>query len=211
MKKFAVICLTAAMGLALSACSPQDSIASPSTPSATTKVAIPEKQAISIEALVKDSKGFTVGATMSARTTYVFFDAQCTHCGNLWEAAKPLQSQMKFVWIPVGVLNKASVTQGATILGASDPVAAMNEHEKSLTARTGGISASSSVDPAMTAALNTNTRVMTSFSIESVPYIVTTGKAGKLVTSAGAASTQALATLLELNYTPETAPAASAQ
>jgi thiol:disulfide interchange protein DsbG len=50
---------------------------------------------------------------------YVFFDAQCPHCAALWVAAKPLKSQAKFVWIPVGILNAASTSQGATLLAAA--------------------------------------------------------------------------------------------
>jgi thiol:disulfide interchange protein DsbG len=78
---------------------------------------------------------------MSKRTVYIFFDAQCPHCAMLWESAKPLKSQAKFVWIPVGLLNAASTAQGATLLAAGDPVAAMDEHETSMRAGRGGISA----------------------------------------------------------------------
>ncbi|UUZ63641.1 thioredoxin domain-containing protein [Polaromonas sp. P1-6] len=90
---------------------------------------------VSIAAIAAESKGFTVGSPMSTRTVYVFFDAQCPHCVALWEAAKPLKSQAKFVWIPVGILNLTSTAQGATLLAAADPVAAMNEHETSMQAK----------------------------------------------------------------------------
>ncbi len=103
---------------------------------------------VSVAAIAAEAQGFLVGSQMSARTVYVFFDAQCAHCGALWNAAKPLKSQAKFVWIPVGLLNPSSTTQGAALLAAQDPAAAMDEHETSLLAKQGGISAGSGLGPA---------------------------------------------------------------
>ena len=72
-----------------------------STPAA--KTANLASTPVSVAAVAAGATGFTVGSPMSARTVYVFFDAQCSHCGALWYAAKPLKSQAKFVWIPVAV------------------------------------------------------------------------------------------------------------
>jgi len=83
---------------------------------------------------------------MSARTVYVFFDPQCPHCADLWESAKPLKAQAKFVWIPVGLVSKASTAQGATLLAAADPAAAMEAHETSMRAQSGGISAGGDIE-----------------------------------------------------------------
>jgi len=83
---------------------------------------------VSIAAIATEAKGFTAGSTMSARTVYVFFDAQCPHCATLWNNAKPLRSQAKFVWIPVGLISPSSTAQGATLLAAQDPVALMGYH-----------------------------------------------------------------------------------
>ena len=153
---------------------------------------------VSVAAIAAEAKGFTVGATMSTRTVYVFFDAQCPHCGALWEAAKPLKSQAKFVWIPVGILNASSTAQGATLLAAKDPVAAMDEHEASLLARGGGISAGSDID-AQKAAVAKNTELMNRFGFGSIPTIVGThAQTGALVTQEGSMPTAALAALLGL-------------
>src|SRR5213592_1849296 len=95
---FAALLAAAAL---LSACSKEDS--SPAAAGAAAPQA--SSQAVTLEAIQSGAQGFTVGSPMSARTVYVFFDAQCPHCGALWEAAKPLKSQAKFVWIPVGILN----------------------------------------------------------------------------------------------------------
>lgn len=166
----------------------------PST-GATAKIA---STPVSMAAIAAEAKGFEVGSQMSARTVYVFFDAQCPHCGALWNAAKPLKSQAKFVWIPVGLLNPSSTTQGATLLAAKDPVAAMDEHETSLLAKRGGISAGSDLD-AQKAFVTKNTELMNRFGFVSIPSIVGThAKTGALVTQEGSMSTAALANLLGL-------------
>ncbi len=163
---------------------------------------------VSMAAMAEQATGFTFGSQMSARTVYVFFDAQCPHCGALWNAAKPLKSQARFVWIPVGIINASSTAQGATLLAAADPVAAMDEHENSLLARQGGISAAANLD-AQKASVAKNTELMTRFGFASIPAIIGThAQTGALVTQEGAMSTAALASLLGLQMAanPSAAP-----
>ncbi len=177
--------------LLVSACSQQDS--SKSEP-ATAKAA---KQAISLETIAAQAKGFTVGSMMSTNTVYVFFDAQCPHCGHLWEASLPFQKKVKFVWIPVGWINASSVAQGAALLTATNPGALMSEHEASLLAKKGGISAPSSIPPEIEQAIKANTQLLGSFGAEAVPFIVARDlKSGQTVSRDGAMSTQALASFL---------------
>ena len=153
---------------------------------------------VSIAAISAEAVGFTAGSTMSARTAYVFFDTQCSHCGALWYAAKPLKSQAKFIWIPVGLLNDSSTSQGAAILAASDPAVAMDAHEASLMAKGGGISAVGITD-AQKDTLRKNTELMNRFGFASIPTIVGThAQTGALVKNEGAMSTAALAGLLGL-------------
>lgn len=176
--------------LALSACSPQES------PKAG-PAAAPAKQAASVEVAAAQGKGFTVGALMSANTAYVFFDPQCPHCGHLWNASLPLQKKVKFVWIPVGWINATSTTQGAALLTAANPAELMTEHEASLLAGKGGISASSSIAPDIEKAIKGNTQLLNSFGAESVPFILARNvKTGQTVTRDGSMSTTALAELL---------------
>lgn len=154
--------------------------------------------ALSVDAIAAEAKGFIAGSQMSKRTVYVFFDAQCPHCAVLWEAAKPLKSQAKFVWIPVGILNAASTSQGATLLASGDPVAAMDEHEASMKAGRGGISAASSIDPQKDAVAK-NTALMTRMGFSGIPSIVGThAQTGAVVSQEGALPTAALANLLGL-------------
>jgi thiol:disulfide interchange protein DsbG len=179
-----------AASLLLTACSEAPSTGTSEKVAATTPV--------SVAAIAAEAQGFLVGSQMSARTVYVFFDAQCAHCGALWNAAKPLKSQVKFVWIPVGLLNPSSTTQGATLLAAKDPAAAMDEHETSFLAKQGGISVGSDLD-AQKAAIAKNTALMTKFGLASVPSIVGThAQTGALVVKEGSMPTAALANLLGL-------------
>jgi thiol:disulfide interchange protein DsbG len=170
------------------------------TPSASSS----QPLAVSVQAVASGTKGFSVGSAMSARTVYVFFDPQCPHCNELWEAAKPLKSQARFVWIPVGLLNPSSTAQGATLLAAADPVAAMDEHEASMRKRAGGIGAGSNLD-AHKESVAANTAVLTRFGFTSIPTIVAThAQTGALVAKEGALPTAALASLLGLQ-SPATA------
>ncbi|MDH4377621.1 MAG: thioredoxin fold domain-containing protein [Ramlibacter sp.] len=155
-------------------------------------------QAVSVETLAAEGKGFSVGSTMAARTVYVFFDPQCPHCAALWVAAKPLKSQARFVWMPVSLINPTSTTQGATLLAAADPVMAMDQHEASMAAKQGGIMAKGDVE-AQKAQVMANTALMNRYGFGSVPVII--GKhatTGELVVKEGALPTPALANALGL-------------
>lgn len=163
-------------------------------PGSTKAAAVP----VSTAAIESQAKGFVLGSPMSVRTVYVFFDPQCPHCAALWRAAKPLKGQAKFVWIPVGLINKSSEAQGAALLAAKDPVALMDEHEASMAAQKGGISGMGDFD-AQRELVKKNTQLMNSFGFASVPSIVAQhAQTGALVTREGSMPTPALATLLGL-------------
>ena len=186
--------LAAALALALPGCSPQDPTQDPAQAKSTAKPAQP------YEAVAADGKGFTVGAMMSANTVYVLFDPQCPHCGHLWEASVPLHGKLKFVWIPVAFLNAKSGPQGAALLTAANPAALMAEHEKSILAGTGGISAISAAPAEINKAIKKNTVLFNSLGVESVPYMLAKNvRTGAVVTNAGAMDTAALAAFLGVN------------
>lgn len=154
------------------------------------------KQPVSVETIQSQAQGFTVGQAMSARTVYVFFDAQCPHCGALWYAAKPLLSQAKFVWIPVRLLNDASESQGAAIMAAKDPAAAMDEHEALLMDRKGGLTATGDL-AAQRAAIKKNTELFNQFGFASVPSMVMKhSQSGAVVTHEGSMQTPQLAAFM---------------
>lgn len=154
---------------------------------------------VTVEAIAAQAKGFNVGSSMAARVIYVFFDAQCPHCAALWEASRPLRSQARFVWIPVGLINETSVAQGAALMTAADPVALMDQHEASLRSKQGGISAMNAPEDAK-AQVKKNTELFNGFGFGGVPTVV--GKhaqSGELVKIEGSAPTAVLAQRLGLN------------
>ena len=150
-----------------------------------------------LEQVSTKAKGFTVGSANSANTVYVMFDAQCPHCGRLWQTTQPLLDKTKFVWIPVAILNPKSAPQGATLLGASDPEQAMVAHEASLAAGKGGTIVMGSMSPPMAAAIKGNTDIFNQLKIESVPFILAkNARTGEVVSTQGALETKALADFL---------------
>jgi thiol:disulfide interchange protein DsbG len=187
---FLLSCVAGALVLAGCKDASQPGAAAPAAPAA---ASVP----VSIEAISAEGQGFNVGSTMSARTVYVFFDAQCPHCAALWESAKPLKSQARFVWIPVGILNSNSTLQGAAILAAADPVAAMEAHEASMREKKGGIAPAGG--DAQKQAVARNTQLMTKFGFGSIPTIIgKNAQTGELVSIEGSLPTAALAAKLGL-------------
>lgn len=178
----------AAFALALAGCKDAPSAGKPGAASTP----------VSIDAIVAEAQGFNVGSTMSTRTAYVFFDPQCPHCAVLWQSAKPLKSQARFVWIPVAMLNDKSAPQGATLLAAADPIAAMDQHEVSLREKRGGIS----FDPAAESrkeAVKRNTELLNRFGLNGVPAVIAKhATTGELVTLEGSMATATLAQRLGL-------------
>lgn len=191
MNKPQLLAAVLAAAALLSACGKQEApSASSGAPAAQTS------QAVTLEAIQSEAQGFTVGTPMSVRTVYVFFDAECPHCGALWYAAKPLKSQARFVWIPVRLLADSSETQGAAILAAKDPAAAMDEHEASMMDKKGGIKPQGDVS-AQRAAIKKNTALFNKFAFNSVPVLVTkNAQSGAVVTHEGAMPTAELAAFL---------------
>lgn len=151
------------------------------------------KREVTVQAVAAEAKGFTVGPVTSPHTVYVFFDPQCPHCGHLWRTSTLLQRKVKFVWIPVAWINASSLSQGAALLTATNPLELMSLHETSLLAGKGGISAPLDIGTDIKQLIKANTQLFNSFGGESVPFVVVknavtgqtmTAKAGSLTTAA---------------------------
>ena len=198
MKNATLLAMTA-MVLALSACSKTETPPAGATPNASA-AATPSATAnsgSSYDMVAANSKGFTVGALMSAQAVYVLFDPQCPHCGHLWQASLPLHNKVKFVWIPISFNPTKSLPQGAALLSAPNPVEAMNAHEQSLLAGTGGMSASADIPEELKQAINNNTQLLNRLGVDSVPFLLGKNrKTGDIVSHNGAMDTAALASLL---------------
>ena len=187
----AMLAAAIAASVTLTACSPDNTAQAVAG-------SVPTAQAYDL--LAKEGRGLTAGALMAANTVYVLFDPQCPHCGHLWESSQALQKKVKFVWVPVAFIGPASAPQGAALLAATDPVAAMDAHEKSLLSGQGGTAASSSIPDDIANAIHKNTDLFKQLGGESVPFIVAKNqRTGAVVTNAGAMDTAALAQFLGLS------------
>ena len=156
-----------------------------------------------LDEVAAQAKGFTVGAVMSAQAVYVFFDPQCPHCGHLWQSSQPLLNRVKFVWIPIGMINRTSTAQGAALLTAVNPAQTMADHEASLLAGKGGLSVPSSVPSEQESAIKANTELFNRFAAESVPFVVLRdARTGAIQRHEGAMDTPELAQFLGLPATP---------
>jgi len=187
--------LLAALTFGLAACSKND--APPTATVAAAPATAPALGGSNYDTVAASAKGFAAGAMMSAQPVYVLFDPQCGHCGHLWQASLPLHSKVKFIWVPIAFNSGKSLAQAAALLSASDPVAAMNAHETSLLAGSGGMSASSDMAPELAQAIKANTQLLTSLGGDSVPFILAKNRrTGDIISHAGAMDTAPLAQLL---------------
>jgi thiol:disulfide interchange protein DsbG len=142
-------------------------------------------------------KGFTVGSMMSAQPVYVLFEPQCPHCGHLWQASMPLQSKVKFVWIPVAFNNGKNLAQAVTLMSSSTPLETMTEHEKALLSGNGGITAMGGITSEQEQAIKTNTDLLTKLGQDSVPFILAKNRlTGEIVSHSGAMETADLSKLI---------------
>jgi len=158
--------------LALAACdkSPTNTAQAAAAPQA---AATPASPAASIyDRVAATAQGFSTGNMMATRVVYVLFDAQCPHCGRLWQEAKPLLGQVRFVWAPVRLLAEVSARQGAVMLASKDPVAEMDGHERSLDAKKGGLVPPADIPADALAKVAANTKLMKELGVGSVPYVV---------------------------------------
>lgn len=178
------------LGVSMNGCSKQDSPTALTAPAAIAAAQM-------YDAVARDGKGFSAGAMMSAQTVYVLFDAQCPHCGMLWNASLPLQKKLKFVWIPVSLMNPKSTLQGAALLTAAQPSELMAAHEAALLAGNGGMTADANPSAEAKAFIKSNTLLFNSLGATSVPFIIAkNARTGSVITNAGALQTPALATFL---------------
>jgi thiol:disulfide interchange protein DsbG len=190
-RKFAVASAALLNVIAFSACSEQ----APSANAPAARGAKPsDKEAYE---LAMTGTGFTVGPIMAVNTVYVFFDTTCPHCAELWAASQPLVGKLKMVWMPIGLLRPSSGPQGATILAASNPAAAMTENETSVQQRKGGITVSPTLPEATLDKVKANTELFRRLGADSVPYILFKNpKTGAYGSFAGATDTARLAQMV---------------
>ncbi|MBA4264901.1 MAG: thiol:disulfide interchange protein [Comamonadaceae bacterium] len=185
----------ASVALTLSACSRDEAVDASASPGDSASIARDQAP----DALAAEARGFAVGALLGAQPVYVLFDPQCPHCARLWESSQPLLGKVKFIWVPVAIINAKSAPQGAALLTAASPKDAMAKHETLLLSNQGGLVAAAQVPDEVMNSIKRNTLLFNRLGAESVPFIVARNlRTGQVVTHSGAMPTETLAELIGL-------------
>lgn len=112
------------------------------------------------------------GATHPRRIVYVFTDTECPYCHKLWLATQPLLAggDVQVRHILVAVIAPSSPFRAAAILGATDPAAAMRQHEQSF--GHSSVAPAKTLTPAIEAALAANGDLMEKLGVQGTPATV---------------------------------------
>lgn len=125
----------------------------------------------------------------------MFFDANCAYCPLLYRNLQPLiePKDLQLRWIPVAIVDAASLGKAAAILEADDPAAALdrNEMHYDTGTYTGGIE--EKIPSERTEArLRANEELLNRVAIPVVPTMFFAGKDGEVRVMQGALSPLAL-------------------
>ena len=128
------------------------------------------------------------GREGAPRTVYVFTDPNCPYCNKLWADARPWvdAGKLQLRHVMVGILTPTSAGKAAALLGATDPVAALDAHERGHVASNaktlasgrpkplgdGGVKPLASVPSAPAAQLDANAKLMASSGLRATPALV---------------------------------------
>lgn len=199
------LALPALAALSLSACN-EDKTTSSSAP-AEREFGIPSSQPVTADAVRKWGRGFTVGQMLSTNEVFVFFDPKCPHCVKFWLDTEAMRQKVRFTWLPSAIMGPGSAGTGAEILEAEDKVQAMTAHAaKILIAMRAGqrppLPTSDSGKPEDLANIARNTRLLTSFGAQSVPYVVAVNGEGAVVFNNTGAEANAVAAALGFTQQP---------
>lgn len=144
----------------------------------------PEARAWFVRAL--QLAGFTTGAGERPVAAVVFFDAQCPHCARLWQDWRALRSSLRVHWVPVVLLAPASARQGAALLRAADPAAAMDELAAARLAGADERYADQEPDAEEAAVLRRSTAHLRAMQVAAVPAVLHRERSGRIGLTVGA-------------------------
>lgn len=120
------------------------------------------------------------GSAKPRRIVYVFTDTECPYCHKLWLATQPLLagSDVQVRNIMVAVIAPQSLNRAAAVLDSNDPLATLQQHEKSF--------GHSSVEPAKTVPAATakhiaaNIALMEELNIHGTPAVIYKDSTGQV-------------------------------
>lgn len=124
------------------------------------------------------------GSAKAARVVYVFTDPNCPYCNKFWKDARPWvdSGKVQLRHIMVGILGPTSPGKAAALLSASDPAAALREHES----RKREATALAKLPERAAAQLQGNHSLMQQMDLGATPAILYLDSAGLLQIEQGA-------------------------
>lgn len=115
---------------------------------------------------------------------YVFEDANCGYCHQMWKAVQPYEKAgLQVRWIPVAFLSKDSANKAAGVLSAKDPAAAFAAMHND-PSRAAAL-AVTPVTPEMKAKLDANAKLMAEMGFRGTPATLYKDKSGKVLAADG--------------------------
>ena len=141
--------------------------------------------------------GFQSGNAKSATAIIVVFDPQCPHCGRVWVESQRLNQEVHFAWMPVPLMNKDSLVQGAMLLGTPDPIAFMNTHERLLLENKGGAPLDQALFEKGKALIEVNRQLAVDMKIDVVPMIFHKKASGEILMTKGGVRAEELVVLVQ--------------
>lgn len=125
------------------------------------------------------------GASKPKRIVYVFTDTECPYCHKLWLATQPLLvgGDVQVRHVMVAVIAPQSLNRAAAILDASDPKAALHQHES--TFGHSSVKPLESVSAATKKRIAANVALMEKLGIQGTPATVYKDASGKIHIASG--------------------------
>lgn len=137
------------------------------------------------QASAPGAHGFIAGNNAKAPILTVFFDPNCIFCHLMHQAlAKPIaDGRLRVRYVLVGTLKPTSAARAASILGAKDPVAAMDLDENAFdkASEEGGYPIDAKPDPSLLAAVEANSKLMGHSGGTGTPTLLYCGAKSKAV------------------------------
>lgn len=116
---------------------------------------LPKPDVTATVKLLEDAGHLIVQGPANAPRLYVFADPNCIFCHRFYRMAEPLvkAGKLQLRWVMVGFLRPTSMAKSVAILGAADPLRALqvNETKFNIGAEEGGIAPAQHAVPALQA------------------------------------------------------------
>lgn len=145
---------------------------------------------------LEDSTWIADGAKSAPRVIYTFTDPNCPYCNKFWNDARPWvkAGKVQIRHVMVAILGPTSPGKAAALLSASDPQAALTQHEQQQ--QSGGVQPLAQISPKVRAQLDANYKLMQQLGFAATPTILYKDEDGYMKGMQGAPSADMLNQIL---------------